>query len=289
MTNNLNSLGAQGMDYVFWALWDTAGTNYITGTDGTLASAADSGMGRALGVNDFSVSIPEAPLIDRPGDNGVIGSFIANPTSGPSGTAAYISFDQTFDTKATKRSIKSVGPHDISLSSNICYDFSPMFIVVNSRASSDESGSIGEAGWQVEEYLYVFVQPTSVSGKAINTAHNYTHRMIFNERGILPWGETITEDNYGLTKAWKSDPYWSPYPVYYHTYRGDGGSAQTFTLDKIPAEADGTHLQIWDNGSALTYTTNFAVNTSTGLVTFVSTDPASGQYAVCKVLFSPDC
>ena len=289
MTNNLNSFGGEGMRFAYWGLWDTASPDFIAGTSGTLSAGEDSGMGRALGISDLSLAIPEATIIDRPGDNGILGSFIANPTSGPTGTATYISFDQAFDIAATKRKIKAVEAHDISLSSNVCYNFAPIHMVVNSPAFSDESGSIGEAGWEVEEYLYVFVQPTSVAAKAINAAHNYTHRLVFNERGILPYGETITESNYGLTKAWKTDPYWSPFPVFYHTYVGDGGAAQTFTLDKLPVVDDGEHLQIWDNGTSLVHTTNYSVNVSTGLVTFVNTDPATGQFAVCKVLYTPDC
>lgn len=289
MTNNLNNYGGQGMRYIFWSLWDSISPSYIAGTSGTLSASEDSGMGRALGISNLATATPEAPLVDRVGDNGLLGSFITNPVSGPNGSTVFGSFDQTFDTKVTQRSINAEGPHDISLSSNRCYEFLPIFLVVNSPASSDASGSAGEAGWVVEEYLYTFVQPLSVVAKVINTAHEYTHRLIFNERGTLPYGETITNDNYGVIQAWKTDPYWSPFPVFYHTYVGDGGATQTFTLDKIPVVDDGDHLQIWDNGSKLTHETNYAVNVTTGLVTFVSTDPADGQFAVCKVLFTPDC
>lgn len=289
MTNNLNLFGGQGLRYVFWALWDSADPDFISGTDGSLTSGEDSGAGRAQGINDLTIAVPEATIIDRPGDNSNLGSFIANPSSGPSGNDVYISFDQLFDVAATTRAIKAEGPHDISLSSNSCFVFTPIFIVVNSPAMSDESGSIGEDGWAVEEYLYTFVQPQSVAAKALNTPHNYTHKLIFNERGTLHYGETITEANYGVTKAWKTDPYWSPYPIFYHVYVGDGQATQTFTLDKVPVADDGDALQIWDEGAKLTHTTNYAVNTTTGLVTFVDTTPGDGDFAVCKVMFAPDC
>jgi len=289
MTNNLNSFGAMGMRYAYYALWDSGSPNYIAGTDGSLAAGEDSGMGRLLGITDIAATTPEAPLVTRPGDNGVLGSFITNPTDGPGGSLAFGSFPQVFDTAVTGRVIKAEGPHDISLSSNRCYSFSPVFIVVNSPANSDESGSVGEDGWQVEEYLYVYAQPLSVATKTINAGHSYTHRLVFNERGVLPYGETITNGNYGLVQAWKSDPYWSPLPVYYHTYVGDGTSEQTFTLGKAPAVADGDHLQIWNGGTKQVYTTDYTVDTGTGVVTYVGTDPTSGQFSVAKVLFNPDC
>lgn len=289
MTNNLNNFGAQGNRYTFWALWDSANPNYIAGTDGSLSAGEDSGMGRLLGMTEIVANTPQASSLSRSGDNGVLGSFITNPTESPTGNMAFGSFDQVFDTAVTGRVIKAEGAHDISLSSNRCYQFSPIFVVVNSPANSDASGSVGEGGWQVQEYLYAFAQPMSVSNISQNTVHSYTHSLVFNERGVTAYGETITTANYGVTQAWKTDPYWSPYPVRYHTYVGDGGSAQTFTLDTPPVSADANGLQIWDNGTKLAYTTNYTVSTSTGVVTFVSTDPESGQFAVCKYMFNPDC
>lgn len=289
MTNNLNKFGGQGVRYMYWSLWDNTETNYIAGTDGSLASGEDSGMGRLLGLQDFAANTPEAQAISRTGDNGVLSTFMANPADSPSGNQGFGSFDQIFDTSATSRTIKAEGPHDISISTNRCYEFKPLFLVINSQASSDESGSVGEAGWLVEEYFYVFAQPLSIATKTQNTAHVYTHTLVFNERGVLPYGETITDGNYGVTQGWKTDPYWSPYPIYYHTYVGDGGAAQTFTLDTPPVADDGNALQIWDDGTKLTHTTNYSVNTTTGVVTFVGTDPADTNFAVCKVQFTPGC
>ena len=289
MTNNLNAFGAQGMRYAFWGLWDSVAPSYITGTDDTMANAADSGMGRMLGIADLSISVPESPIIGRPGDNALLGSFIANPSDGPSGSMAFGSFDQLLDVAATQRAINAEGPHDISIDSNQCYEYLPLFLVVNSPAMSDASGSLGEAGWQVEEYFYVFAQPLSVQAKTLNAAHSYTHRLIFNERGILPYGETIIAGNYGLTQGWKTSPYWSARPIYYHTYIGDGGAAQTFTLDNPPYIDDGDALQIWEAGTKLTHTTNYSASITTGLVTFVGTDPAAAAFAVCKVMFEPTC
>lgn len=289
MTNNLNNFGAQGTRYVFWSLWDSASPSYIAGTDGTLAAGEDSGMGRAIGLSQISSATPEAPLVTRTGDNGVLGTFITNPTDSPSGSTAFGSFDQTFDTVVTGRVIKTEGIHDISLSSNRCYTFSPVFLVVNSPAQSDATGSVGEGGWQVQEYLYAYVQPMSVADMTQSTAHSYTHRLVFNERGILPYGETITTANYGVTQAWKTDPYWSPYPVYYHAYVGDGGASQDFTLDKVPVSADAAGAEVWINGTKQTYTTHYTVSASTGVVTFTGTLPASGNFAVAKVRFLPDC
>lgn len=288
MTNNLNTFSGQDPRYVFWGLWDSVSANYLAGTSGTLASGEDSGMGRALGITNFGATTPEATQLDNPGDGGLLGTAIGNPTTGPSGSAVYGAFDQVFDTKATGRKIKAVGPHDISYVSSSCNVYRPLFLIVNSPAQSREEATYGEQGWIVEEFLYVTAQPLGAE-RAIGQYQQYTHRLIFNSRGVTQYGATITDLDFGLTRTWKSDPYWSPYPVYGHTYVGDGGAAQTFTLGKIPVADDGDALQIWDNGAALAHTTNYSVSATTGLVTFVGTDPAAGHFSVCKVMFNPDC
>ena len=113
----------------------------------------------------------------------------------------------------------------------------------------------------------------------------------WTDRGVMPYGEAFTSVAWGRTKFWKLDPYWSKYPVYYETYRGDGGAAQTFTLSNsiLPYADDGTALQIWEAGTKLTHTTNYTVSTTTGLITFVATDPADGAMTVCKVCYVDSC
>jgi hypothetical protein len=113
--------------------------------------------------------------------------------------------------------------------------------------------------------------------------------LIFNERGVHPWGATILDADYGLTQGWQKGPYWSPYPITYQTYIGGGGAAQTVTLSETPAAASGNALQIWDNGTALVYTTNYSVVTTTKVVTFVGTDPAAAHVAVMRYQFIPSC
>lgn len=289
MTDNLNQYNAMGARYLFYSVYHATLPDYIAGVNTALAAGEDSGAGRAIAIKEVTSTTPGAPVLTADGDNGILGTFLGNPTDSPAGGLGFGAFDQDFDVLAMAKTIHAEGPHDLSISSNRCNEYTPIHIVVNSPAMSQVSGSVGESGWQINEYLYTFVQGTSSNSISINTPHEYTHTLAFNERGVTPWGETISNTDYGVTQGWKFDPYWSSHPVYYHVYRGDGGAAQTFTLDQIPYADDGTALQIWDNGTKLVHTTDYTVSTTTGLVTFVSTDPAAGNMAVCKVVFNPSC
>ena len=289
MTDNLNKYNALGARSAHYAIWHATQANYISGTNSALGNGEDSGMDRVLGISDFSATTPAAGSVGVGGDNGNISSFMVTPADAPSGTTVFGAFDQTFDTVATDRTIKAEGPDDLSITSSSCNVYVPVFIVINSPAYSQTTGSLGEAGYQVQEFLYVFVQGLSVNTTSINTPHDYTHSLTFNDRGVTPWGETFTNGNYGRTRAWKFDPYWSTHPVFYHTYVGDGGAAQTFTLDEIPYVDSAVGLQVWEAGTKLTHTTNYSVSTTTGLVTFVGTDPAAAAVAVCKVKYTATC
>lgn len=289
MTDNLNKFNALGARSMHYSVWHATQTNYISGTNDALANGEDSGMGRVLGISEFAATTPAASSVPSLGDNGVLSAFMVNSTDAPSGNTVFGAFDQTFDAIAMDKTIKTEGPHDLTGSSSSCNVFVPIFIVINSPAYSQETGSIGEAGYEVQEYLYAFAQGTSVNTTSINSPHDYTHILTFNDRGVTPWGETITNANYGRTRLWKFDPYWSTHPVFYHPYVGTGGAAQTFTLDEIPYVDSAVGLQVWEAGTKLTHTTNYSVNTTTGLVTFVGTDPAAAAMTVCKVLYTPTC
>lgn len=289
MTDNLNKYNAIGASLMHYAVWHATQPNYISGTNSALANGEDSGMDRLLGISDFGATTPPATSVGRGGDNGNISSWMVSSTDAPSGNTVFGAFDQTFDTIAMDKTIKTEGPDDLSVTSSSCNVFVPIFFVINSPGYSQESGSIGEAGFTVQEFLYVFAQGTSVNTTSINTPHDYTHSLTFNDRGLTPWGETITNGNYGRTRAWKFDPYWSTHAVFYHTYVGDGGAAQTFTLDELPYVDSAVGLQVWEAGTKLTHTTNYSVNISTGLVTFVGTDPAAAAVTVCKLKYTPAC
>jgi hypothetical protein len=291
MTDNLNAFNALGMKSAWGQIWHDTSANYVCGTDPDLTNGENSGMMRLTGVSDFGVTTPTASSQGIPGDNGIIASYMVNSTDAPSGNMSWGSYPQEFYVAAMKKVIKAEGVHDLTGSSTSCNEFRPIHMVVNSPAKSDVSGSAGEAGYMVTEYLYGFIQDMGNEAMTVNGNVVFTGYTTWNDRGVTPWGETITSGNYGRTRLWKFDPYWSKYPVYYETYVGDGGAAQTFTLSNsiLPYVASASGLQIWDNGSKMTYTTNYSVNITTGLVTFVGTDPAAGQFAVCKVCYSDSC
>lgn len=288
MTNNLNAFAGIGSKIVYYGLRDGTSINYVAGTDGSLAAGEDSGMARLIKHSDLGVSKPQAQATSSSGDNGVGHTWMVNPTDAVQGTMGFATFDQTFNTKINNDTIYAEGPSDIAVESNECYDFQPMVIVVNSPAKSSESATWGEQGYMVTEYWYVNVQDLGFGSTSVNTPHSYTHALSFHGFGYTPYGEAVST-NYNVNRAWGTKPYWSKHPVYYHTYVGDGTSAQTFTLGQIPYEDSVNGLEIWEAGTKLAHSTNYSVNTSSGLVTFVSTDPADGAFTVCKVRHLADC
>ena len=111
--------------------------------------------------------------------------------------------------------------------------------------------------------------------------------MIANHVGKTLWGETIITGDFGLTRGWGLEPYLSEWPVFYHTFVGDGATV-VFTLDQLPVSADGDALQIWIDGVKKAYTGDYTVVTATGVVTFGAA-PGAGAVCVAKVQYVPAC
>lgn len=244
-------------------------------------------MGRLLGFQEAGLTVPEAEAIINSGDNGILSTFLLNPNTAIEGNLNFGVMDLAFEAGTTSRLIEIEGDYDQIVDTAKCLVFADIFLVVNSPAKSKESGSSGSSGYLVTEYLKINVQP---QGSAISnrTVHQALMKVIANETGNLPSGQTILDADYGLTQGFRRR-YWSPYPVYYHVYQGNGGAAQTFTLDNPPIAANGNALQIWFDGTAQVYTTDYTVDTGTGVVTFVGTDPAAGVKAIARVQYNPSC
>ena len=289
MTDNLNKFSGSGARLVYYDLWHATNSNYVCGTNTALGNGEDSGMARLTGIFELGGTTPNASATPRLGDDGVVCTFMTSSSEAPSGNTIFGVYDQNFIANVMDKVVKAEGPHDMLGSSTSCNTFTPFHLVINTPAFAQDSGYEGESGYEVTEYLYGYAQDTSVNSQSHNTPHDYTQFLTFTDRGVMPYGEAFTNVAWGRTRMWKIGPYWSTHPVYYHTYIGDGGAAQTFTLGQIPYVAAVEGLQVWDDGVKMTYTTNYSVNITTGLVTFVGTDPSAAGVVVCKGLFEPTC
>jgi len=265
---------------------------YFNGTTATvLANGSGQGMGRLKGMATISVTIPEAAAVSIIGDGGKLpGGFMSPSTDTPSGAAGFVAADDNFAVLANGYKIVTSGNYDQIAITPSCATFNPLVIVVNSFGVSQEAGTAGQSGWTVHEFWNVnaFVQGfAELNGSDPAIVSQWSASLSMFDATTTPWGETITSATWGREQS-IGTRYFSPYPVTYHAYRGTGAASQTVTLDETPVAANGTAVQVWGNGTAKAYTTDYTVNTTNKVVTFV-TNPAAAEAVVIRYQFEYSC
>lgn len=264
-----------------WLFYGSILSGYVQGVaTSALANAADDGMERLKGFVSDTLTIPEGGVIPVPADGGIASSYRQLPQTSVTGALVGTELKEAFINLMAGTKLYTQQQHDEIIDSIKCLEFKDMFFVLNVPAKSQESATLNQQGWEVTEYFLVQGQETG-NARANGAVTNVNFALLMDEVDTTPYGESITDANFGVTQGYRKR-YWSPYPVYYHTYIGDGNVSQTFDLDYAPVTADGDALIIWQNGTKLTYTTNYTVSSTT--VSFV-TDPAAASYNVCRVQF----
>jgi len=280
MADNISQWIATGSQHCFWGMWNDAQT-YVRGASTTdVAQGAQSNFALMKGIVNVPLTIPGAEALDFPGDNGSVGSMIVKPVGTISANLVARINDNVFAAAAQDAAVKVDGPYD-EMAGNISgLSFGSLAFVINSPAQSSESGSVGAAGWEVVELLMVNAHDIGGPNIQSRTPRDYLRNLILSERDVRFTGESIEIADLGMTKAfWVR--YWSPYPITYIAYEGDGGAAQTVTLPYTPAAETGDAIQVDNDGVRQVITTDWTVSGTT--LTFVGTDPAAGISSIIRM------
>lgn len=283
---NISALAGGDISHVWWGL---KGNGFVQGTNGAIAAGGDSGMGRFPATSTITPAVPELPKVDIDSDAGIDGAVRGQPNASSSAVVTGGVIDQVYMAAQDNRLVKVEGPDDLIIATQLCLAFNQSMYVINVPAICRDAGAnYGELGYMVTEFWACTAEynPFSDMGRGVQSASIIN--LILGNVGVTPWGETIVAaGEYGVTRGMGLTPYWSQYPVTYHTFVGDGATV-VFTLDVTPAAEDGDALQMWEAGVSQSYTSDYSVVAATRVVTFVAA-PASLAVAVAKVKYLPTC
>jgi len=256
-------------------LLDTSG--YAMGITGSLSNGSDAGSYQVQGVKAGDFQLPEPDKTDITGDDRFLGAFVWPLSASPSGSIEMAVYDQDLFVALEGTTKRTLGGAELHVLGGEEASPQDVCMIFQSEAKSRTSGYVG-----LSKKFGLIIPKASVSVLGPST---------LNERGEInarlsvtiqtadqyPWGEAFSLANEGVTNG-VMIPFTSDYWVDLHAFVGDG-TATTVTLDHTPA-GDGTgtpaRVKVWKNGTALTVTTDFTVNTSTKVVTFTSA-PAAGD------------
>jgi len=282
MTAGIQTLAISAAQYVFWAKKNGA---YPFGATGTIANGGNAGMARHLGVASLAITIPEASSTPIQGDGGVLGSFKGRPVDPITGSIVFSVMDLVFEATAEGRKLYTDNQFSASVMSETCVNYADLCMVINAKAQSMATGSLGESGYWVYELWDVEAQsiPSELSGTAydaVPSTYNLTLESVDTEITGLP----VSSTNYGVKRGYLKK-YWSENPVHIVTHVGDGADV-TATLDLVPAAETAAKFTVVQNGVLKAYTTDYTVSGQT--LTFVAA-PTAGVRSVIRYEFSDAC
>lgn len=281
---NINKFGGGGVTDCWWGLWTSSG--YMTGTT-ALASGEDSAMGRISIPSNVGFTVPNLPARPNTGDRGTVAGTYSSVNASPETLFTKMIYDLALVAATTTSKIVSQGPHNLMIDPLNCEVREGIFVVINEHAISYDSDTYLRRGYTVHELLFGF--PEFVDGGAITreTETESSMRLLHSSWSTTPWGESFDDTTWGGEITWRMKPYFSEYPVTYHSFSGDGVTS-SITLAVTPASEDGDAVQSWTDASDLTYTTDYTTTASTKAVDFVDV-PAEGEFNVSKILYLKTC
>lgn len=177
----------------------TSGRPY---NSGTLTAGNSSGMTLLAGAKTANVQIPQAEILQIPGDDGVRG-VIQFPGN------ALPSFDMVFSDITTSFVNATQGTTAVDVQSIYEWlvldpanrSFSDIFLMLSRRAVSTEAGSTGN-GYETVIFPQSTVSFAGASGYSTGAnAGEYTFNVTVNRTSILPWGTPLSVATHGTTAA----------------------------------------------------------------------------------------
>jgi hypothetical protein len=247
-------------------------SGYMIGAASTLANAGSSGMVPLDGIESISLQPQAGRIVNIGGNDGNVGSYIFPPDASPTGDLVLGTFNANAAALPLANKVWTDGDLDRVPIQPSDYDYKNMIIVTCSRAQSRDAATLGTNGFVVKEYCNVVLVPRFEASLQNATGANWTHQIIANQSTTLPDGRALSLANQGTTKAVGFQS-WSPNLWTYHVFVRDG-IATTFTLDHLPLAADAVKTRVTNNGTLLSYTTDYTVSTSTGVVTLAAVGTA---------------
>lgn len=266
MTTSVDQFNSSGLIRIDWGRVDAAG--YLNGLSGALANGADDGMARLLGAQSMNLALQQPRRVNVPGDNGVMAVYFFEADTLPTGDLVLGTIDLNFIAKAQDTKTYTDVEFDVPILQPDSPTYNRLCLLSIADAKSDQSGSVGNAGYTVKIYPNVQVVPMGDAGLSNAAATSFTHALIASKFDRLPWGTLLSDANNGTERGVVYGPFFSEGKVTLHTIIGDG-SATSVTLDHTPLAYDGNKIQVWDNGVALVYGSGAGKFTAaTNVITF---------------------
>jgi hypothetical protein len=246
------------------------------GASPTLAQGGDSDIGVFFANQEFALGVPTPNVVPRLADDGTIGAITFDSQDIPQGTLTLASYNaqQAADMEGLsvddETDFTKVGLVGAANKTKKALSIMPV-----SKARSDDSSTLGQIIWEYTNWPSIEGTNLGRDSFSNQTAAAYRYQFVASRGSRWIWNADLTEELYGDTSAYSSNPLYFTYRLRVHYYRDDGSTAPQFTLAYKPVNKDLVKVYRTTTAGATTELTQsdtpttaseFDVDISTGVV-----------------------
>lgn len=281
MAVNVKKFVSAGVSVVHAAVLRSSGR---WGGAGNVANGEDSGGFALLGPKSVDITFPDLDRVNVTGGDGKLATFMFDSETESGFTFESGATDLALAAASQGTKVHAVGDWDIGVLRPAGRRPVQMWWVINSQGKSQESGSVGDAGYAVlmTKLQVSYLGPGGISER---NPHVSRYSAVLDPTDKLPWGAAVTIGNHGTSGA-EGFEFFAENPIAIHLYVGDSTNGTdgttSFTLDYTPAGDHSTNkVRVWKNGAAQTPTTHYTVTPATKTVNLVAgVRPLAGEELV---------
>jgi hypothetical protein len=212
--------------------------------------------------------------LDVPGDDVIQQGFQFPGNALPTFSVAVAPFDLDFRALSEGTTLVAEGDLTMLISQPSAPVYPDMSVLLTQKAKHAVTGASGFAHMLVMRGTAAAIDTDSMQTGANHSPDRYSIRG--NRTNATPWGANVATAGFGVSDG-VTIRFWSENRVSMSFMRGDGAEDE-IALQYLPAAATGNKVQVWVAGTKQTYTTDYTVDTGTGVLTFESGSiPAAGE------------
>lgn len=264
---------AAGNSYAFLGFIDSNGFMVGSSTSAPSQGAAGSAMIRLLGIKTAAPTVPEREVVQVTGDDDLMGEFDFSSLTSRSFVAEFAVQDLATEALLLGTNVETLGEIKLGALDVVSPAELNVCLIIQSRAKKQDTGSVGQAGWQ--GVIIPLATAAPLGRDTFNERSPGVFRMQITPQTASnnPWGITILDANTGTTGL-RYRPFTSENPITMHAHTGNA-ALSTFTLDYAPISAAKT--SVTSRRVAQTVTT---VSTSSPYSVTISGTPIGGSQMV---------
>jgi|SRR6185369_8049725 len=270
-----NSTTFAGLDALWVSFVNSSGL--MSGFSNITVNATSSGMRKMKAAQTMPSALAQPVRKTIPGDDRPYDQFVFSPTELPGGDVEMGTNDLALDAAAQNSTTWTLGQWLMGIYGIANPTFANLMLLGHQQAHSQDSGSVGQAGYNNILYPNCQLFPVGEDSPAFQAEGKNKYSATFLPFSTFPVGEVLDSTNFSVENGTKVK-WWSRYRTLFFAKLGDA-TWTDIVLDYTPVNVASTKVGLTTSAGSFSLATVSSVTQSTKTVV-LSAAPAAATMAV---------